>query len=168
MIKKETLGFNDKMSARVGKAILEQMKIDCNVKLILRDEHGNVKDVRDIHNTVPNVGLYAIMDQLLDSPAIAVPSHMEVGTGSPTATKLGAYIAASRSVLTEKTRASAVITMKCMFAAGVGTGAITECGTFNTATQDAGDMYCSASFAVINKSALDSLEIVWTLTATAV
>lgn len=161
----EKLGFEDKMETKVGKGIVEGMKLDCNVMVMLYDEFGNLKDRRDIHNTVPADGLAAIMDQLLASPSIAKPGWMEVGTGTPAATKLGAYIAGSRTALSAKTRADAAVEMKCTFAASVGTGAITEAGIFSVVTEDTATMYVSASFSVINKAAADSLEIVWTVTA---
>lgn len=49
-------------------------------------------------------------------------------------------------------------------AAGTGTGAITEAGIFDSATQDAGNMWVYSSFDVINKAAGDSLVVTWTLT----
>jgi hypothetical protein len=90
---------------------------------------------------------------------------MEVGTGTPSATLLGAYITGSRTALSAKTRTGAAVEMKCTFAAGVGTGAITEAGIFSVVTENTAVMYCSASFGVITKGAADSLEIVWTVTA---
>lgn len=50
------------------------------------------------------------------------------------------------------------------FGAGVGTGAITEAGTFNIVTANTVDMWMSASFAVVNKAAGDSIVATWTLT----
>ena len=50
------------------------------------------------------------------------------------------------------------------FDAGVGTGAITEAGVFDVVTQNTANMWMSASFAVVNKGASDSLVITWTLT----
>ena len=160
----EKMGFKDEVSFGMSKAIPEQFFLKYNVKLTLRDAEGKIKQFEEVHNTIPTNGLYAIMDQLLDSPSLAKPSHMEVGTDTPSATKLGAYIAGSRTALSAKTRTNAAVEMKCAFAAGVGTGAITEAGIFNVDTEDTITMYCSASFAVINKAAADSLEIVWTVT----
>ena len=48
------------------------------------------------------------------------------------------------------------------WAAGDGTGAITEAGIFDAGA--AGNMWCSASFGVVTKGAADSLTITWTLT----
>jgi len=162
----EKLGFEDKIAFGMVKGVFEKVNLEYNVQLTLRDAEGKIKQFEEIHNTVPAAGLAAIMDQLLDSPTIAVPTAMEVGTGSPAATLLGAYIAGSRTALSAKTRTDAAVEMKCTFAAGVGTGAITEAGIFSVITENTATMYCSASFAVINKAATDSLEIVWTVTAT--
>jgi hypothetical protein len=164
---KETVRFMDKAISKVGKAFQSKVLMANNVTLILRDGDGNIKDAREIHNTVPNVGLYGVMDQLLASPTEAKPGWMEVGTSTPSATKLGAYISGSKTALSAKTRTNAVVEMKCTFAAGVGTGAITEAGIFNSVTEDSGTMYVSASFGVITKAAADSLEIIWTMTAAA-
>ena len=48
------------------------------------------------------------------------------------------------------------------FAAGTGTGAITEAGIFNDAVT--GTMLCRTVFAVINKGSLDTLTITWKVT----
>ena len=161
---RETFKMGDEKVLGVGKGVVGTFRVDSNVHLVLRGPDGQVKQEEWSHNTVPDAGVYAIMEQLLDAPATAVPSHMELGTGTPGATKLGAYIAGSRTALSSKTRSSAVVTMVATFAAGTGTGAITEAGIFNSASEDAGTMYCSDSFAVINKAAADSLTVTWTLT----
>jgi hypothetical protein len=54
------------------------------------------------------------------------------------------------------------ITYACTWNAGDGDGAITEAGIFNHAT--AGDMFARTKFAVVNKGALDSMTITWTIT----
>ena len=167
MNKVETMRLKDKMVAGVSKGVEGTFKLLANVKLILRDGDGKIKHTDEIHNTVPAVGLNAIMDQLLASPTEAKPGWMELGEGTPSTTKLGDYVAGSRTALSAKTRADEVITMRCTFAAGVGTGALTEAGIFGVVTEDSGTMYVSASFGVITKAAADSLEIIWTLTAAA-
>ena len=50
------------------------------------------------------------------------------------------------------------------WAAGDGTGAITEAGIFNSASPGTGQMLCYADFSVINKGAGDTLQITWTFT----
>ena len=162
---KSTMQFVDKVRSSVGKVFKSKLSFENNVTLTLYDANGRVKDVRKVHNTVVAAGLEGTMDQLLDSPTLAKPGWMEVGTGSPGATLLGAYVAGSRTALSAKTRSGAVVTMRCTFAAGVGTGALTEAGVFSIVTENTAPMYLSASFGVITKADADSLEIVWTMTA---
>ena len=139
-------------------------RIDCNCYLQLYTSDYMPKDYREIHNTVTQSGKNAIACQLLTSSTIAKPGWMELGTGNPSATVLGSYIVGSRVAFDSMVRSSNVLTMVSSWAAGVGTGAITEAGTFNVVTQNTVDMYMSSSFAVINKSTGDSLVVTWTLT----
>jgi hypothetical protein len=130
----------------------------------LFDSSGNLKTTRRLHNAKTNNALYGLLDQLLDTPTLAKVGWMELGTGTPTSTLLGAYIAGSRTVIT-KTRTLNVITITCTFAAGVGTGDITEVALFDVATENTTNMWCSATdFTTIPKTSTDSLVITWTLT----
>lgn len=126
----------------------------------LRGPDGKVKQRQRKWNTVTSVGKNQIADQLLASPTIAKPTHMAVGTGSPSATALGTEL--DRNAFTSKTRSTNVVTCVGDWAAGDGTGAITEAGWFNAASS--GDMTVSSTFAVVNKGALDTLNISWALT----
>lgn len=137
------------------------IKVTGRLVLTLTGPDGTVKETR-VANTVTTSGKNAIADQLVAAPVFAKPTHMAIGTGSPGATLLGAEI--DRNALTSKNRSGAVVTMVGDWAAGDGTGAITEAGIFNIATANTVDMYCSASFAVVNKLAADTLNISWTLT----
>ena len=123
-------------------------------------EDGMLKDERFIHNTVTTAGKNGAADQILASPSLNKPTHMAVGTGTPSGTALGTEL--DRNALTSKTRSGAVVTMVGDWAAGDGTGAITEAGIFDAGS--AGNMWTSASFSVINKGAADTLSISWTLT----
>lgn len=127
--------------------------------------NGEIKGNYDLgDNLIVNNGKYAIADQLLASPTITKPTHMGIGTGTvaPAAgdTALGAEVG-TRSSLT-KSRNNNVVTMVGTFAAGNGTGAITEAGIFTAST--AGTMYSRITFSVINKGANDTLELTWTYT----
>jgi hypothetical protein len=137
------------------------LKIKDNVRLVLRGPDGKIKEVR-VANTVTTAGKNGSADQLLLSPTIAKPGWMAVGTGTPSATLLGAEV--DRNALTSKTRSGAVVTFVGDWAAGDATAAITEAGVFNVVTANTVDMFVSASFAVITKGALDTLQITWTLT----
>lgn len=128
--------------------------------IVLRDSRGRIKARRVIHNTVTTAGKNMIADRLLASPTLGVPTHMAIGTGTGGTTTLTTEL--DRNALTSKTRSNAVVTMQGDWAAGDGTGAITEAGVFDASSS--GNMHLYNSFAVVNKAAGDSLQIVWTLT----
>ena len=50
--------------------------------------------------------------------------------------------------------------------AGVGTGALTEAGLFGAVTANTVPMWFSATFAVMNKGANDTITVNWTITLT--
>jgi len=116
--------------------------------------------------SVTTAGKNGIADQLLASPtgtsAAGKPTHMAIGTGSPASTLLGTENA--RVAFTSKTRSGAVVTMVGDYAAGTGTGAITECGLFDVVTANTVNMIASQSFSAINKAAGDTLSVSYTLT----
>lgn len=136
-----------------------KVAIKDNVLVILRGPDGKIKDVR-VANTVTTAGKNGAADQVLAAPSLNKPTHMAIGTGTPTGTALGTEL--DRNALTSKTRSNAVVTMVGDWAAGDGTGAITEAGIFDAAS--VGNMWVSASFSTINKGASDTLQISWTLT----
>lgn len=150
----------DKASLKVTKGFGEELKFEWNMHLKHFGEDGKLKDERFIHNTVTTAGKNGVADQLLAAPSLNKPTHMAVGTGTPSGTALGTEL--DRNALTTKTRSGAVVTMVADWAAGDGTGAWTEAGIFDAAS--AGNMYCSASFSVVNKAAGDAISISWTLT----
>lgn len=132
-----------------------------NVKIVLTGPDGKVKH-SSVHNTVTTAGKQGAADQILAAPTLSKPTHMAIGTGSPAATLLGTEL--DRNALTSKLRSGAVVTMVADWAAGDGTGAITEAGLFDIATANTANMWASASFSVVNKAAADTLQITWTLT----
>ena len=141
----------------------DAMGIAGRVDLVLRGPDGTVRDERHIPNTVTALGDAHVADQLSDQGDSAM-SHMAVGTGTPTATALQTEI--DRNALDSTTQGTAGddndVIFVCTWAAGDGTGALTEAGIFNDAS--AGTMFVSSSFGAINKGAADSLEITWTVT----
>lgn len=150
----------DKISFSMGKGYKETLTIDANCHIRLIGSDGNVKEERHIHNTVTTAGKNGIADQVLASPSLSKITHMAVGTGTPSGTALGTEL--DRNAFTSKTRSNAVVTVVGDWAAGDGTGAITEAGTFDAGAS--GNMWMSASFSAINKGAADTLSISWTLT----
>jgi hypothetical protein len=144
--------------------IEDNIGIIANVELKLYGPDGELKDVREVHNTVTTGGKYGVAAQILAVPVLPSAGWMELGRGTPTATLLSDYIAGSRTALDSKLRTNAVVTMVCTFPPGTATDAITEAGVFDIVTQNTVNMWMSAGFLVINKGALDSLVITWTLT----
>jgi len=140
---------------------INELKLKDNVYIILRGPDGIIKH-KSVHNTVTTAGKNGVADQILASPTLAKPGWMAIGTGSPTSTLLGAEI--DRNALTSKTRSGAVVMMVGVWAAGDGTGTITEAGIFDVVTANTVNMWASASFSAINKQIGDTLQIIWTLT----
>ncbi len=154
----------DKVTMETGKGFNEETILKWNMHIELFGKNGKKKDERFIHNTVTTAGKAGFADQVLASPTLAKMGWMAIGTSSPGATLLGTETA--RVAFTSKTRSSAVVTVVGDYAAGTGTGAITEAGTFDVVTANTVNMWMSASFAAINKGASDTLKITWTLTTT--
>lgn len=142
------------------------LKLRGDVALVLRDKNGNVKDERKINNLIVNTGLNFICDRMKNDETAM--SHMALGSGSTAAaasdTTLGTQLG-SREALDSDTVSSNTITYTSSFEAGDATGAVTEAGIFNATS--GGTMLCRTVFAVVNKSADDSLSVTWTITLTA-
>jgi hypothetical protein len=130
-----------------------------HMKAVLRKADGT-KEITEVYNTVTTAGKNMIADRLLASPTLGVPTHMAIGTGTGGTTSLTTEL--DRNAFTTKTRSNAVVTMVGDWAAGDGTGALTEAGVFDAAST--GNMHLYTSFSVINKGAADALTITWTLT----
>jgi len=159
---KSNAKLTDEISMGVNKGMASALGIYANMHVQLFDDNGKLKDERFIKNTVTTAGKNGVANQILAAPSIAKMGWMGIGTGTPAATLLGAEVA--RVAFDSKVAPAAVVTVVATFGAGVGTGAITEAGTFNIATANTVDMWMSASFSVVNKTALDSVVITWTLT----
>ena len=141
--------------------------VNANVKLELFDGSGNLKTTREVHNTVTTAGLYGVIDQVAETPTLPKMGWMELGEGTGGTTTLNSYVSGSRTAFDSAVRSNAVVTVITTFGAGVGTGTITEAGTFDVVTENTANMWMYASFTAIPKAAGDSLVITWTLTAAA-
>ena len=129
----------------------------------VKDKDGNLKQKQEVKNLVVDSGLDYIASRMKDATATAM-SHMAIGTGSTAAaagnTALGSE--AARQALTSTTVTSNAVAYVASFAAGTGTGAITEAGILNAAS--GGTLLCRTVFSVVNKGASDSMTITWTVT----
>jgi hypothetical protein len=123
----------------------------------------NDEVVQEIPNLVVTDGKEFVASRMKDATTTAM-SHMAVGTGSTAAaagdSALGSE--ADRNALTSTTVSGADITYVATFAAGEGTGALTEAGLFNASSS--GDMLCRTVFPVVNKGQNDQMSVTWTVT----
>lgn len=156
----ETLGLSDIISVRPEKSVGSKVFLSGKLSVWMWNSTGGLAEFRQVVNTVTTGGKQGAADQILAAPALNKPTHMAVGTGAPAANALGAEI--DRNALATKTRSGTVVTMTATWAAGDGTGALTEAGIFDAAA--VGNMWTSAAFAVVNKTAADTLAISWDLT----
>ena len=129
----------------------------------VKDKDGKLKQREEVKNLVVDTGLAYIASRMKDASATAM-SYMAIGTGSSAAaagnTALGTE--AARVALTSTTVTSNAVAYVASFAAGTGTGAITEAGILNAASS--GTLLCRTVFSVVNKGASDSMTITWTVT----
>jgi|TARA_R100001443_G_scaffold4098_1_gene12331 hypothetical protein len=123
----------------------------------------NGDTVQEVDNLVVTAGKGYVASRMKDASATAM-SHMAIGSGSTAAaasqTALGTQL--GRVSLTSTSVSGAVVTYVATFAAGTGTGAVTEAGLFNASSS--GTMLCRTVFSVVNKGANDSMTITWTVT----
>lgn len=148
----------------------EMLKLSGRLSIVVKGEDGQIKDQREVKNLVVNTGLAYIISRMVGT-AKNVMSHMAVGSNNTAAaagdTALGSQLG-SRKALDSTTIAGSnneQVVYVTTFAAGEGTGAITEAGIFNASTS--GDMLCRTVFSVVNKGASDSMIITWTITLSA-
>ena len=143
--------------------IKDDVKVVGKLHIQLFDADGNLKHEYHESNLVVNSGLNYIASRMKDASTTAM-SHMAVGSGAVAPaggnTALGSEL--GRVALTSTTVTANAIAYVADFAAGTGTGAITEAGIFNAASS--GTMLCRSTFGVVTKSATDSIRITWTIT----
>jgi hypothetical protein len=147
----------------------ENLGITGELTIQVFDETGNLKSATKVPNLVVTNGKNYIASRMVGT-ASTVMSHMAIGTGT------GTPIAGDVNLGTEAYRASITITAStntvtstATFAAGNGTGAITEAGIFNYSTYNATPtsgqfMLCRTTFPAVNKAAGDSIAITWVVT----
>lgn len=119
-----------------------------------------VAEVRDGINIITTVGKEALASLLYSATVTATTNtfkYLAIGTGtggeSASDTTLGTETARHTGVVSYIS--GAIYQVKATFAAGTGTGAITEYGLFNS--NSVGTMFCRDVESVINKGASDTL-----------
>ncbi len=138
--------------------INDGLKLTGKLKISLNGE-----TVQEVNNLVVTDGKEYVASRMKDATATAM-SHMAIGSGSTAAaagnSALGSEL--GRVALTSTAVSGAVVTYIATFAAGTGTGAVTEAGILNASSS--GDLLCRTVFSVVNKGASDSMTITWTVT----
>ena len=116
----------------------------------------NGQVVKEVDNIV-------VASRMKDATATAM-SHMAIGSGTtnPAAGDTALETELGRVALTSTAVSNAVVTYTATFAAGTGTGAVTEAGILNASSS--GTLLCRTEFSVVNKGAADSMTITWTVT----
>ena len=141
--------------------INDQLKMKGSLQIRLNDEV-----VREVDNLVVTAGKGYVASRMESdvSGGSAIMSHMAIGSGSTSAaagdTALGSQL--GRVALTSTGISGAVLTYTASFAAGTGTGAVTEAAILNASS--GGTMLCRTVFSVVNKGSSDSMTITWTVT----
>ena len=120
--------------------------------------------VRETENLVVTAGKEWVTARMKNTSTVM--THMAIGTGTVAAaianTTLGTELARQALTTSGGTVAGAVITFATSYAAGTGTGAITEAGILTAAS--AGTMLARTVFGVVNKGTLDTMTISWAVT----
>ena len=118
--------------------------------------------VQETNNLVVTAGKNWVADRMND--ANTVMTHMALGTSATAAAAGQTALVAEldRNGLTSTTVSTNTVAYACTWAAGDGTGAITEAAILDAASS--GDMLARTVFSVVNKGASDSITITWTIT----
>lgn len=138
--------------------IEEMIKMKGRLEIRLNDEV-----VQEVDNLVVTVGKNFVASRMVGTSP-AVMSHMAIGTTNTAAAAGDTTLAAeaARVALTSGAASTNVATFIATFPAGTGTGAIVEAGILNNSS--GGTLLARTVFSVINKGALDSMTITWTVT----
>ncbi len=154
------------------KKIKNRTTLKGRIKIELFDSEGNLKESIEKKNTFMAVGDAHVADQLDATPGELAMGWLSIGTGAT------AFADSDTTLQSELDRNALSggypeqqaagddndVVYKATWAAGDGTGAITEAGIFNSSGEDAGTMLAASTFSVINKGASDTLTITWTVT----
>lgn len=137
----------------------ETINLKGEIEILLND-----KVVLEKKNLIVQVGKNFLASAIINSSASPFVA-IAIGTNSTPAgvndTTLGTELV--RAAYTTSSVSTNVVSLSNTFAAGTGTGTITEAGIFNNATSG-GTMLSHVVFSAIGKSANDSLTINWTIT----
>ena len=136
----------------------DDLKLKGKLTIALNDEV-----VQEVDNLVVTAGKGYVASRMKDASATA-KSHMAIGSGTtnPAAGDTAPETQLGRVSLTSTSVSGAVVTYVATFAAGTGTGAVTEAAILNASS--GGTMLCRTEFNVVNKGSSDSMTVTWTVT----
>ena len=136
----------------------DDLKLKGKLTIALNDEV-----VQEVDNLVVTAGKGYVASRMKDASATAM-SHMAIGSGTtnPAASDTAVETELGRVALTSTSVSAAVVTYVATFAAGTGTGAVTEAGILNASS--GGTLLCRTEFNVVNKGSSDSMTVTWTVT----
>lgn len=156
----------DEAPVKKGEGIMETVKLSGEIRLVLRDKNGKLKEDRIIKNVVTDLGKAALAGLVLVDVGGPAFDFIAIGIGTGGVTALnsesttsggarrgGADVVGTR-VTTTTTNDTAQLVTTFTF---TGSLALTEEGIFNAAS--AGTMLAYQSFAVLNVANGDTLAI---------
>lgn len=128
---------------------------------------GALKDERAGHNVVTTVGkefLASFLNSAVAAAATFTAKYIAIGTGgsAESASDTGMGTEAARTTGTASYLSGQIFQVTATFAAGTGTGAITEYGLFSSSS--AGTLISRDTEAAVNKGASDTLTVVYQMT----
>lgn len=141
----------------------ENIKPTGQLTIVLTNETGEVKQEFTVPNMVVQTGKNWNAARMVDASIPPQMSTMGIGYGLTAAnvsdTTLVSQLALQSLSPVGGTVSVNTVTYASSFPAGVGTGAVTEAGIFNSAST----MLCRTVFPVVNKGAADSMTVTWTI-----
>jgi len=137
----------------------ESVSLVGKIQILLNDKEVLKKD-----NLIVQVGKNYLAGAVINSATTPFVA-MAIGTGTTAATTADTTLQTeiARGAFTTSSVTTNVVSLSNTFAAGTGTGAITEAGIFSNSSTG-GTMLSHVVFSAVNKAALDTLTINWTIT----
>lgn len=149
--------------------IQEIIKPSGELKVVLTDKYGEIKQKFIVPNLVVSAGRAHIAARMADAGGEVAMSHMAVGTSAsaPVATNTTCNTELHRVALqgaegVVSAGSNSIVYTAIFPPSSSSAGALVEAGIFNAGTN--GSMLCHTVFSVVNKGEDDSVTITWTVT----